>query len=101
MSPSDPPPAAPPAPSISNIPARARAHRLWGGRFGTESAPALDALNRSVGTDFRLWPFDIRLSKAWAVGLWNAGVLTLAESQRLEAGLDVVAEHIAAGADPE
>src|SRR6202035_2441532 len=100
MSPSDPPPAAPPAPSISNIPARARAHRLWGGRFATESAPALVALNRSVGTDFRLWPFDVRLSKAWTVALWNAGVLTLDESQRLERGLDTVAERLASGDGP-
>jgi argininosuccinate lyase len=55
-------------------------------------------LNRSIGTDFRLWPFDVRLSKAWAVALWDAGVLTLDESQRLEAGLDVVARRLAAGA---
>ena len=82
-------------------PARARAHWLWGGRFGGESAAALEALNRSVGTDFRLWPFDIRLSKAWAVALWDADVLTLAESQALEAGLDVVGHQIAVGAQPE
>jgi argininosuccinate lyase len=92
----------PPGPTtITTSPARARAHRLWGGRFAAESAPALEALNRSIGTDFRLWPFDIRLSKAWAVALWDAGVLTLGESQRLESGLDVVAERLAAGAVAE
>ena len=68
-----------------------RAHRLWGGRFAGQSAAALEALNRSIGIDFRLWPFDIRLSKAWAVGLWQAGVLTLDESRRMEVGLDAVA----------
>jgi argininosuccinate lyase len=99
MTPAD---AGPPSiPITPTTPARARAHRLWGGRFGGESAAALDALNRSVGTDFRLWPFDIRLSKAWAVALWDAGVLTLTESQTLEAGLDVVAKRIADGAEPE
>jgi argininosuccinate lyase len=82
-------------------PARARAHRLWGGRFAAESAPALEALNRSVGTDFRLWPFDVRLSMAWAVALWDAGVITLEESQRLEAGLEAVRRRLAAGAVPE
>ena len=61
-------------------------HRLWGGRFATGPAPELDALNRSIGTDLRLWPFDIRLSKAWAVALWHAGVLTLEESTRLSVG---------------
>jgi argininosuccinate lyase len=58
-------------------------------------------LNRSVDTDFRLWPFDVRLSKAWAVALWDAGVLTLDESRRLEAGLETVAQRLAAGAAPE
>ena len=76
-------------------------HKLWGGRFGLGPAPAFDALNNSIGIDFRLWPFDIALSKAWAVGLWNAGVLTLDESKALEAGLDAVAHQFDAGASPE
>jgi len=75
-------------------------HKLWGGRFAAPPAPALDALNRSIGVDFRLWPHDVRLSKAWAVALWSAGVLTLEESNRMEAGLDAVAARLAAGAQP-
>jgi argininosuccinate lyase len=57
-------------------------------------------LNRSIGTDYRLWPFDIRLSKAWAVGLWGAGVLTLEESTLIERGLDVVGTRLAEGVTP-
>jgi argininosuccinate lyase len=75
-------------------------HKLWGGRFSGGPAPALEAVNRSIGTDFRLWPFDIRLSKAWAVALWNAGILSLDESRRLELGLDGVARRFAAGEAP-
>ena len=75
-------------------------HKLWGGRFAGGPAPALEAVNRSIATDFRLWPFDIRLSKAWAVALWNAGVLSIDESRRIEAGLDAVAERFAAGTAP-
>ncbi len=75
-------------------------HKLWGGRFAGGAAPALEAVNRSIGTDFRLWPFDIRLSKAWAVALWNAGVLTIDESRRIETGLEAVAERFSAGATP-
>lgn len=78
----------------------ASAHKLWGGRFAGESAPALDALNRSIDTDFRLWPFDIRLSKAWAIALWSAGVVTVQESLALEHGLDAVAARLRAGAQP-
>jgi argininosuccinate lyase len=75
-------------------------HKLWGGRFASGTAPALEALNRSIGTDFRLWPFDVRLSKAWAVALWNAGVLTLQESANIERGLDAVAAKLDAGVTP-
>jgi len=75
-------------------------HKLWGGRFSTPSAAALESLNRSIGTDYRLWPFDISLSQAWAVALWGAGVLTLEESKRIERGLAVVGQNLAAGAQP-
>ena len=80
--------------------APALTHKLWGGRFGASTAPAMEAVNRSIGVDFRLWPHDVTLSKAWAVALWSAGVLPLAESKELERGLDRVAERLAAGASP-
>ncbi|HMG71720.1 MAG TPA: argininosuccinate lyase [Gemmatimonadaceae bacterium] len=75
-------------------------HKLWGGRFATPTAAALEALNRSIGTDYRLWPFDINLSQAWAVALWGAGVLTLEESKKIERGLGLVGQKLAAGAQP-
>jgi argininosuccinate lyase len=75
-------------------------HKLWGGRFAVPSAPALDALNRSIGVDFRLWPFDIELSRAWAVALWGAGVISLEESKSIEKGLENVAQKFATQASP-
>ena len=87
-------------PPVASPSLGATSHKLWGGRFAGGPAPALEAVNRSITTDFRLWPFDIRLSKAWAVALWNAGVLSIDESRRIEAGLDAVAERFAAGAAP-
>ena len=75
-------------------------HKLWGGRFSVPTAAALEAVNRSIGTDYRLWPFDVRLSQAWAVALWGAGVLTLEESKQIERGLAGVADKLAGGAQP-
>jgi argininosuccinate lyase len=75
-------------------------HKLWGGRFAVPPAAVLEALNRSIGTDFRLWPFDISLSQSWAVALWGAGVLTLEESKKIERGLSAVGQKLAAGAQP-
>jgi argininosuccinate lyase len=60
----------------------------------------MDAINRSIGQDLRLWPFDIKLSKAWAVALWSAGVLSLQESREIERGLDLVRDRLAAGENP-
>lgn len=75
-------------------------HKLWGGRFSVAPAAALEALNRSIETDFRLWPFDIRLSKAWAVALWGANVLSLEESREMERGLARVALKLENGEQP-
>ena len=75
-------------------------HKLWGGRFAGGPSPLLDAINRSIGTDFRLWPHDIRLSKAWARALSQAGVYTTEEADAVRAGLDRVAQRLADGASP-
>ncbi len=78
-----------------------KSHKLWGGRFSVPTAAALDALNRSIGIDFRLWPHDVRLSQAWAAALREAGVLTADEAALVKEGLSRVGDRIAAGALPE
>lgn len=78
-----------------------KSHKLWGGRFSVPTAEALESLNRSIGTDFRLWPHDVRLSQAWAMALWGAGVLTLDESRQIESGLSRVGARLAEGALPQ
>ena len=75
-------------------------HKLWGGRFAGGPAPELEAVNRSITTDLRLWPFDIELSKAWAQGLVTAGVLTATDATAIRDGLDRVAERIRGGEAP-
>ncbi len=70
---------------------------LWGGRFRGKLAPEMEALNRSLGTDGRLWREDIRGSRAWARGLLGAGVLTPDEHARLQVGLDQVEKALEGG----
>ena len=86
----DNPPGAAPPPS----------HKLWGGRFASGPSPLLDLVNRSIGVDFRLWPFDIRLSQAWAEALGAAGVIPVAEGRVLIDGLEAVSRRLAAGVTP-
>ena len=78
----------------------APSHKLWGGRFAGGPSPLLEQVNRSIGVDFRLWPFDIRLSQAWAEALGAAGVIPAAESTVLVAGLEAVGRRLAAGVTP-
>ena len=71
---------------------------MWGGRFALGPSEALDALNRSLPVDHRLWPQDVAASKAWVHALGRVGVVTPAEESQLLDGLDRVAEQLADGA---
>src|SRR5207253_6984255 len=73
-------------------------HQMWGGRFALGPAEALDALNRSLPVDHRLWPQDVAASKAWVHALGRVGVLSAEEEAQLLDGLDRVAERLADGA---
>jgi argininosuccinate lyase len=71
---------------------------MWGGRFALGPSEALDALNRSLPVDHRLWPQDIAASKAWVHALGRVGVLSASEESLLWDGLDRVADRLADGA---
>ncbi len=73
-------------------------HQMWGGRFTLAPSEALDALNRSLPVDHRLWPQDVTASKAWVHALGRVGVVTAAEEGQLLEGLERVAERLADGA---
>ena len=57
-------------------------------------AGAMVPLNRSLDVDMRLWPQDVRGSRAWVQALVNAGVLEKAEGVTLLEGLDSVAARL-------
>ena len=57
-------------------------------------AGAMVPLNRSLDVDIRLWPQDVRGSRAWARALVKAGVLDPGEGDVLLEGLDRVAARL-------
>lgn len=65
-------------------------HSLWGGRFDEGLSSEMEALNRSLDVDWRLWRHDIRGSRAWARGLARAGILSEAEASDIDRGLTEV-----------
>ena len=79
---------------------QADTHHMWGGggRFALGPSEALDALNRSLPVDHRLWPQDVAASKAWVHALGCAHVLSPGEEAQLLDGLDRVADKLADGA---
>lgn len=85
--------------STDERPSEARA--LWGGPLEGRLAPAMETLNRSLDVDWRLWPHDVRGSRAWVRGLRGAGVLSAEEARRLDEGLEGVAGRMRALAGPE
>src|SRR5687767_3874316 len=72
--------------------------KLWGGRFSGGPAAALEALNASIGFDWRLAPYDLKASKAHARVLNRAGLLTADELEKMLTALDELGEDVASGA---
>lgn len=70
---------------------------LWGGRFADGPAAAMAALSKSTHFDWALAPFDIQASKAHARVLAKAGLLTAADAETMQAGLDRLATDVADG----
>ena len=66
---------------------------LWGGRFQGEADPAFAEFNRSFGFDRRLIEADVRASIAHSEALVAAQVLTAAEGQQIQSGLQNILEN--------
>ena len=72
--------------------------KLWGGRFASGPAAALEALSASVHFDWVLAPYDLAGSRAHARALHGAGLLSAEELDAMLAGLDQLEVDVASGA---
>ena len=71
--------------------------RLWGGRFEGGPAPELDRINRSLPLDWRLWPYELAVDRAWARELAVAGLIDGRTRDRIFRGLDAVEARLESG----
>lgn len=69
---------------------------MWGGRFQEASLEEFRAFNDSLCFDYQLAQQDIAASRAWAVGLAAAGIITAEEATALDAALAELALEVAA-----
>ena len=72
--------------------------KLWGGRFASGPAAALEALSASVNFDWVLAPYDIAGSRAHARVLHAAGLLSDGDLAGMLAGLDALERDVASDA---
>ena len=73
---------------------------MWGGRFSAKPAELMQAINVSIGFDKRLAPQDLAGSRAHAAMLRKQGVITSADEQAIQGGLQAIAAEMAAGTFP-
>jgi argininosuccinate lyase len=65
--------------------------KMWSGRFRSAADPQFEAWQRSIGFDWRLLDEEIAASKAHALALRAAGILTDVETAELCSALDAIA----------
>jgi argininosuccinate lyase len=75
--------------------------KMWSGRFREPLNPAFDHWQRSLRFDWQLLPYEVAASKAHALALQAAGILTPAEHTRIAAGLDSLLQRFAAEDGPQ
>jgi argininosuccinate lyase len=63
-------------------------------RFSDPQDPLFQALNSSIGFDYRLWPYDIEQSLAHARMLARSGIISEDDLGQIEAGLGKVREEL-------
>ncbi|PKQ28885.1 MAG: argininosuccinate lyase [Candidatus Anoxymicrobium japonicum] len=64
--------------------------KMWGGRFADAPDKGFMEFSTSIGFDSRLYPYDLRCTRAWARELKDAGVLEGDELQAIESALVTV-----------
>ncbi|KQV76650.1 argininosuccinate lyase [Aeromicrobium sp. Root344] len=70
---------------------------LWGGRFASGPSPELVELSRSTHFDWRLAPYDLAGSRAHAMVLQAAGLLSRDDLTALISGIDALAADVESG----
>ena len=64
--------------------------KVWGGRFSTGPAELMEKFSRSIDIDGAMWKEDIAVNRAWAKALRAAKILTAAEENKIQRGLQTI-----------
>ena len=72
-------------------------NRMWGGRFERGPAEIMEEINASIAFDQRLYAQDIAASKAHARMLATRQIISAADAEAINAGLDRIKSEIDQG----
>ncbi|MFJ6025828.1 argininosuccinate lyase [Brevundimonas sp. NPDC092305] len=73
---------------------------MWGGRFSSQPAEIMQAINVSIGVDKRLWAQDLAGSRAHCRMLAARGIIEQADADAILSGLETIEFEIAGGTFP-
>ena len=71
--------------------------KLWSGRFGKDTNALVNELNASIAFDQRLYREDITGSMAHAAMLAQQGIISQADADAIQAGLQAILADVEAG----
>jgi len=66
------------------------AAKVWSGRFSSGPAELMEKFSRSIDVDGVMWQEDLAVNRAWAKALRAAKILTAAEENKIQRGLQTI-----------
>ncbi len=79
---------------------KAKGQQMWGGRFAAQPSDIMQSINASIDVDRRMVREDIAGSRAHADMLAEQGIITDADNQAIQSGLDQVTAEVQDGTFP-
>ena len=77
-----------------------KGQQMWGGRFAAQPSDIMQSINASIDIDRRMVLQDIAGSRAHADMLAETGIITAADNEAIQSGLDQVLDEVKAGSFP-
>ena len=78
----------------------AKGQQMWGGRFAAPPSDIMQSINASIDIDRRMVMQDVAGSRAHADMLAETGIISDADNEAIQSGLDQVLEEVKAGTFP-
>ncbi len=79
---------------------KAKGQQMWGGRFAAQPSDIMQSINASIDVDRRMVREDIAGSRAHADMLAEQGIITEADNQAIQTGLDQIVAEVQDGTFP-